>query len=77
MVDSGTGVYIPRQQRATAVAGVCTLVLVQTTTDSQEGVFTLNWDVAGASSGSVIFDPVEIPNTSSLDLSTILTVSRG
>jgi hypothetical protein len=77
MVDSGTGVYISRPQRATAVAGVCTLALVETTTDGQFGVFTLNWDDPGKSSGSIIFDPVKIPNSSSVDLSTILTVSRG
>lgn len=77
MIDSGTGVYLSRPQRATAVAGVCTLILVETTTDSQMGVFTINWDDAGKNSGSIIFDPCLIPNQASLDLSTLLTVSRG
>ena len=78
MVDSGTGVYISRPERATAdVNGLCTLALVQTTADAQLGVFTLNWDDAGKNSGSIVFDPIEIPNQASVDLSTILTVSRG
>ena len=77
MVDSGTGVYLSRPIRATAVAGVCTLALVETTTDAQLVTFTLNWDDAGKNSGSIIFDPIKIPNAASVDLSTILTVSRG
>ncbi len=76
-MHSGDALYLSRPQRATAVAGVCTLALSETTTDSQQVVFTLNWDVAGQSSGSIVFDPVLIPNSSSVDLSTILTVSRG
>ncbi len=76
MVDSGTGVYISKPQRAAAVAGVCTLLLTETTTDSQLGIFTLNWN-DGSNYGSIVFDPVKIPNTSTLDLSTILTVARG
>lgn len=77
MVDSGTGLYVSKPVRATAVAGVCTLSLVETTTDNQQGVFTLNWDTAGGNSGSIVFDPIKIPNAASVDLSTILTVSRG
>ena len=77
MVDSGTGVYLSKPQRATAVSGVCTLALVETTTDNQLGVFTLNYDVAGQTNGSIVFDPVKIPNASAVDLSTLLTVSRG
>lgn len=76
-VDSGTGVYLSRPERVTAVTGVCTLILVETTTDSQQVVFTLNWDDAGKASGSIIFDPILIPNSASVDLSTLLTVSRG
>lgn len=76
-VHSGDAIYLSRPQRATAVAGVCTLALSETTTDSQQVIFTLNWDEAGKSSGSIVFDPVMIPNQASLDLSTILTVSRG
>ncbi len=77
VVNSGDAVYLARPQRATAVAGVCTLALSETTTNSQLVVFTLNYDVAGQTSGSIIFDPIMIPNTSTLDLSTVLTVSRG
>lgn len=76
MVDSGTGVYIAKPQRAQASAGVCTLALVETTTDSSYIVFKLIWN-DGTNYGEIIFDPVKIPNQSSLDLSTILTVSRG
>lgn len=52
------------------------LPLSETTTDSQPSVFTLNWN-DGNNYDSIIFDPVEIPNQSVLDLSTLLTVSRG
>lgn len=76
MVDSGTGVYISKPIRTTAVAGVCTLILTETTTDSQLGTFTLNWN-DGDNYGSITFDPVRIPNQASLDLSTLLTVARG
>lgn len=76
-INSGDGVYISRSKRATAVAGVCTLALSETTTNSDLVTFTLNWDDAGKNAGSIVFDPVLIPNSSSVDLSTILTVSRG
>ena len=77
-IHSGDAVYINRPQRVTAdTNGLCTLALSETTTDSQQVIFTLNWDDAGKNSGSVIFDPTYIPNQASLDLSTILTVSRG
>lgn len=76
MMDSGTGIYISKPQRATAVAGVCTLALVETTTDAQQVIFTLNWN-DGSNYNSIIFDPVQIPNSASVDLSTILTISRG
>lgn len=76
MVDSGTGLYLSKPQKATAVAGVCTLPLVQTTTDAVNGIFSLNWN-DGGNYNSIIFDPVQIPNQSTLDLSTVLTVSRG
>lgn len=76
-VHSGTGVYITRPQRVTAVAGVFTMILAETTTDNQNVIFSINWDDAGKNSGSIIFDPIQIPNTASVDLSTLLTVSRG
>lgn len=76
-VNSGDAVYLSRPQRTTAVAGVCTLTLSETTTNLQQVVFTLNWDDVGKNSGSIIFDPVLIPDQPTLDLSTLLTVSRG
>lgn len=76
IVHSGDAVYINKPNRNTATAGVCTLVLSETTTNAQQVVFTLNWN-DGSNYNSIIFDPVQIPNQASLDLSTILTVSRG
>lgn len=76
-VNSGDALYISRPQRVTAIVGLCTLALSETTTNNQQVIFTLNWDDAGKNSGSIIFDPIKIPNQASLDLSTILTVSRG
>ena len=55
----------------------CYLPMAETTTNSQYEIFTLNYDVAGSTSGSVIFDPIMVPNQSYKDLSSILTVSRG
>lgn len=78
MVDSGTGLYISRPIRAQAdTNGLCTMALVQTTTDNLNVVFSLNWDDAGKNSGQIIFDPVKIPNQASVDLSTLLTVAKG
>lgn len=76
VVSSGTGVYVNKPQRALATAGVCTLALAETTTDAQLGVFRLIWS-DGTNYGEVVFDPIQIPNSASVDLSTILTVSRG
>lgn len=76
-VHSGDALYLSRAQRATAVAGVCTLALSETTTDNQQVVFTLNWNDSDKNYGSIIFDPIKIPAQSTLDLSTVLTVSRG
>lgn len=77
MVDSGTGLYISKPQRVTADSnGLCTIILAQTTTDAIFGIFSLNWN-DGSNYGTIIFDPVQIPNQASVDLSTILTVSRG
>lgn len=53
------------------------LALAETTTNSQLCVFELNWDDPGKNSGSIIFDPIQIPNQAFLDLSTSLTISRG
>lgn len=78
IVHSGTGLYISRPERASAdINGLITLSLAETTSDSQLIVFTLIWDDAGKNSGQIIFDPIQIPNQASLDLSTLLTVARG
>jgi hypothetical protein len=75
-VNTGDAIYINKPQRATAVAGVCTLALSETTTNNQQCIFTLNWN-DGSNYNSIVFDPVLIPNQASVDLSTLLTVSRG
>lgn len=76
-VNSGDALYLSRPERAAAINGVITMALSETTTNNQQVVFTLNWDDAGKNSGSILFDPIKIPNQSSVDLSTILTVARG
>lgn len=55
----------------------CYLALAETTTNTQLCVFVLNWDDPGKASGSIIFDPIQIPNQSFKDLSSLLTASRG
>ncbi len=75
-VNSGDAIYISKPQRVAAVAGVCTIALSETTTNNQQVVFTLNWD-DGRNFNSIIFDPIKIPNAATVDLSTLLTVSRG
>lgn len=54
----------------------CVLALSETATNSQQVVFYLNWN-DGSNYSSIVFDPVTIPNSSYVDLSTILTISRG
>lgn len=77
-VNSGDAAYLSRPQRNTANgSGICTLILSETTTNSQLVTFYINWDDAGKNAGQVVFDPILIPNQSSLDLSTVLTVSKG
>ena len=75
-VNSADAIYLSKPKRVTAVAGVCTMALSETTTNNQQVVFTLNWD-DGVNYNSIIFDPIKIPNSASVDLSTLLTVSRG
>jgi len=75
-VNSGDAIYISKAQKAPAIVGVCTLILSETTTNNQQVVFTLNWN-DGNNYNSIIFDPIKIPNQATLDLSTLLTVSRG
>lgn len=73
---ASSNLILSKPKRATAVAGVCTLALTETTTSGEKVQFTLNWN-DGVNYGSVVFDPVSIPNQASLDLSTLLTVARG
>lgn len=75
-VNSGDAIYLNKPQRVSAVNGVCTISLAETTTNNQQCIFTLNWN-DGSNYNSIVFDPVKIPNQASVDLSTILTVSRG
>lgn len=73
---SSSNFVIARPQRATAVAGVCTLALVETASSSQYVTFLLNYD-DGQVARQVVFNPVFIPNQGSVDLSTILSIQRG
>jgi len=75
-VHSGDAVYLEKPIRVSAINGVCTMILAETTTDAQQVIFQLNWN-DGSNYNSIIFDPIQIPNQASVDLSTILTVSRG
>lgn len=75
-VNSGDAIYLSKPKYVTAIAGVCTMLLSETTTNNQQVVFTLNWQ-DGSNYNSIIFDPIKIPNAASVDLSTLLTVSRG
>jgi hypothetical protein len=52
------------------------LDIAETTTDSQPVVFEVNWD-DGSNYGTIVYDPINIPDQTSVDLSTLLTVSRG
>lgn len=77
-VSSGTGVYVSAPKRATADAnGLCTLALAETTTSQTQVVFRLVINDGSLPVRDVLFDPIYIPNQASVDLSTLLTVSRG
>lgn len=73
---SSNNLVLSKPQRTIPVAGVCTMTLVETTTSGQKVIFTLNYN-DDKNFGSIVFDPVTIPNQASVDLSTILTISRG
>lgn len=73
---NGGELVLAQPKRATAVAGVCTLALVETTTPNQKVIFTLNYNNASLSD-TIVFDPIVIPNQSTLDLSTVLTITKG
>ena len=55
---------------------MCVMDLAETTTNLQQSIFTLEWN-DGSNYASIVFDPIQIPNQSYVDLSTIVTVSRG
>lgn len=74
---SSSNLILSRPARAVAVLGVCTLNLVETTTSNQLVDFTLSWNDGDKNFGSIVFDPISIPNQASVDLSTLLTPSRG
>lgn len=73
---NGVNLILSKPKRVTPVAGVATIALTETNTSGEKVQFTLNWN-DGVNYGSVIFDPIVIPNAASVDLSTLLTVSRG
>lgn len=74
-VNSGNLMLI-KPKRAEAVSGVITLDLAETETSGEQIQFILNWN-DGVNYGSVVFNPVTIPDQASLDLSTTLTIARG
>ena len=77
VILSGTGATAQVSSSAVSLTDyVSVLKLAETTTDSVVTVFTLNWQDS-MNYNSIIFDPVAIPNQAYLDLSTLLTVSRG
>lgn len=55
---------------------ICYIPLTSTNTTNLQGIFQLVWN-DGSNYDTIIFDPVEIPNEDYLDLTTVLTVSRG
>lgn len=57
-------------------AGVATLALAETTSTNQKVVFSINWN-NGDNFGSIIFDPVLIPSSASVNLADLATISRG
>ncbi len=58
------------------IAGLITMTLARSATDNQKVVFTLNYN-DGKQFDTIVFDPITIPASASVDLSTLLTVSRG
>lgn len=76
-VVSGTAATAQTTVAATTLSDeFCLLKLAETTTDAQDGIFTLNW-VDNGNFNSIVFDPVQVPNQSYQDLSSLLTTSRG
>lgn len=78
VIISGISSTAQVSQSVTALsASYCYLPLSETTTDSQQVIFTINYYDEGKYYNSIIFDPILIPNQAYLDLSTLLTISRG
>ncbi len=76
-IISGTAATAQTTASATSLTDYYAyLPLAETTTDSQYGVFVLDYNNADYY-GNVVFDPVMIPAQSFKDLSTLLTISRG
>jgi hypothetical protein len=72
----GTYMISSAPQRAVAVAGVCTLTLPESAVAGQKVMFQLIY-VQNGQPYDIIFEPITIPNSASVDLSTLLTVNRG
>lgn len=75
--SSSSNFILSRPQRVLAVNGVFTIVLVETASSGQLGTFSINWNDSDKNFGTVVFDPITIPNQASVDLSTLLSVGRG
>lgn len=73
---NGTNLILSKPVRAVPTAGLITINLTETATQSELVQFTLNWNNQ-QNYGSIIFDPITIPDQASLDLSTILSPVRG
>lgn len=69
-------IVISKPMRASAVSGVASLTLVETTTTAQKVIFTINYN-DGNNFGTIVFDPCLIPNQTSINLADLVTVSRG
>ena len=75
-ISSSAVLIDSKPQRAKAISGVCTLVLLRSTTEDAKVNFYLNFN-DGTNYHTIVFDPITIPNQSSVDLSTLLSVVRG
>lgn len=73
---SGDNLIVDKRQRAKAVSGICTLTLVQSASEDAKVNFYLNFN-DGTDYRTIVFDPITIPASASVDLSTLLTVTRG
>lgn len=77
VIISGTGSNTQTTVTPTSLSDeYCYLPLSETTTNNQQGIFKLSY-TDGSYYDEIVFDPYKIPSQSFLDLSTVLTVSRG